>query len=46
MTPIKTKTEEILFSKYYKWLHSDYIPEAIVVKYLNDLKILKNDNNK
>lgn len=42
MKPIKTKTEEMLFWKYYKWLHSDYIPEAIIVEYLNDLKILKN----
>lgn len=46
MIPIKTKTEEILFSKYYKWLHSDYIPEAVVIEYLNDLKILKNGISK
>lgn len=42
MTPIKTKAEEMLFLKYYKWLRSDYIPEAVVVDYLNDLKAFKN----
>lgn len=42
MIPIKTKAEEMLFLKYYKWMHFDDIPEAVVVEYLNDLKILRN----
>lgn len=43
MIPIKTKAEEMLFLKYYKWMHfDDVIPEVVVKDYLNDLKAFKN----
>lgn len=47
MTPIKTKAEEMLFLKYYKWMHfDDVIPEVVVKDYLNDLKAFKNGISK
>lgn len=42
MKPKKTLNEQILFLKYYKWLHSDgLIPQDVVNDYLTDLKKLK-----
>lgn len=42
MIPTKTLNEQILFLKYYKWLHSEeVIPQDVVNEYLIDLKKLK-----